>query len=115
MRCCDLAGVHAACLVVCSTAYRPHTSLNPHIGANACREVSKVLIKYGTAVLQLTTVSNAYEQKYKGVWICLLMLARAMSGNYVNFGVFELYGDPALKVSGCMRSQLSLAHESGEF
>lgn len=72
-----------------------------------------MLIKYGTAVLQLTTVSNAYEQKYKGVWICLLMLARAMSGNYVNFGVFELYGDPALKVGGCIRLQLSLAHESG--
>eukprot|EP00798_Chlamydomonas_sp_ICE-L_P003306 gene3306-13333_t len=25
------------------------------------------------------------------------MLARSMSGNYVNFGVFGLYGDPALK------------------
>ena len=24
-------------------------------------------------------------------------LARAMSGNYVNFGVFELYGDTALR------------------
>jgi hypothetical protein len=28
------------------------------------------------------------------------MLARAMSGSYVNFGVFELYGDRALKVRG---------------
>jgi hypothetical protein len=42
-------------------------------------------------------VPNPYECKYKGVWVCLLMLARAMSGNYVNFGVFDLYGDPALK------------------
>lgn len=29
--------------------------------------------------------------------LCLQALSRAMSGNYVNFGVFELYGDAALK------------------
>ena len=40
-------------------------------------------------------------QKYKGIWNCLAILTRALGGNYVNFGVFELYGDPALKVSGC--------------
>lgn len=40
------------------------------------------------------------RQKYKGIWICLSILTRALGGNYVNFGVFELYGDPALKV-GC--------------
>ena len=38
-------------------------------------------------------------QKYKGIWNCLAILTRALGGNYVNFGVFELYGDPALKVS----------------
>jgi hypothetical protein len=38
-------------------------------------------------------------QKYKGIWICITILTRALGGNYVNFGVFELYGDPALKVS----------------
>ena len=37
-------------------------------------------------------------QKYKGIWNCLAILTRALGGNYVNFGVFELYGDPALKV-----------------
>ena len=37
-------------------------------------------------------------QKYKGIWVCLAILTRALGGNYVNFGVFELYGDPALKV-----------------
>lgn len=39
------------------------------------------------------------SQKYKGIWNCLAILTRALGGNYVNFGVFELYGDPALKVS----------------
>lgn len=61
------------------------------------REVSKVLVTYGSHVLSLGSVSDVYATKYKGIWICLLALARAMSGNYVNFGVFELYGDAALK------------------
>ncbi len=41
---------------------------------------------------------GAWWRRYKGTWICLLTLARSMSGSYVNFGVFELYNDPALKV-----------------
>ena len=57
-----------------------------------------MLTTYGARLLQPAMVSNPYEFKYKGIWVCLLMLARAMSGNYVNFGVFDLYGDPALKV-----------------
>jgi exportin-7 len=35
--------------------------------------------------------------RYKGTWVALLVLTRALTGNYVNFGVFDLYGDPALK------------------
>ncbi|GIL63010.1 hypothetical protein Vafri_17171 [Volvox africanus] len=85
------------------------------------REVSKVVVTYanslaltgqpsagasggaatttagGTAGTGVTGGSAVYDTRYKGIWICLLALARAMSGNYVNFGVFELYGDPALK------------------
>lgn len=45
-----------------------------------------------------TTHVGRVSRRYKGIWICLQILSRAMSGNYVNFGVFELYGDPALKV-----------------
>lgn len=32
----------------------------------------------------------------KGVVVCFSMLKAALSGNYVNFGVFRLYGDSAL-------------------
>ena len=38
---------------------------------------------------------EAYAKRYKGIWISLAVLMRALSGNYVNFGVFELYGDAA--------------------
>jgi exportin-7 len=33
---------------------------------------------------------------YKGMALCLVILQRALCGNYVNFGVFALYGDMAL-------------------
>ena len=57
-----------------------------------------MLVTYGSCVLQLGSVPDLYTHKYKGIWICLTILTRALSGNYVNFGVFELYGDPAFKV-----------------
>ena len=34
--------------------------------------------------------------KLKGISICFSMLKAALSGSYVNFGVFRLYGDDAL-------------------
>lgn len=34
--------------------------------------------------------------RLKGISICFSMLKAALSGNYVNFGVFRLYGDSAL-------------------
>ncbi|XP_068659491.1 uncharacterized protein [Aristolochia californica] len=60
------------------------------------REVSKLIVAYGSRVLRLPVSSDLYAYKYKGIWICLTILSRALGGNYVNFGVFELYGDRAL-------------------
>ena len=34
--------------------------------------------------------------KLKGISVCFSMLKAALCGNYVNFGVFHLYGDTAL-------------------
>ena len=56
---------------------------------------------YGSRVVTLGATSDPYGQKYKGIWICLELLKRALAGNYVNFGVFDLYGDPALKARSC--------------
>ncbi len=59
----------------------------------------QVLVTYGSRVVTAGPTSDPYGQKYKGIWICLELLKRGLAGNYVNFGVFELYGDPALKVA----------------
>ncbi|GBG80488.1 hypothetical protein CBR_g30950 [Chara braunii] len=60
------------------------------------REVSRLIVAFGTRVLALPNGSDPYASKYKGIWIALTILTRALAGNYVNFGVFELYGDRAL-------------------
>lgn len=38
-----------------------------------------------------------YKKKLKGISICFSMLKAALCGNYVNFGVFKLYGDDTLE------------------
>lgn len=86
------------------------------------REASQILVTYGNhtlqnweriggaAALQKNSSVDAYRVMYKGVWVCWSMFARALSGNYVNFGVFKLYGDPALQnaMSICFRLILAV-------
>lgn len=62
------------------------------------REVSKVVVIYGSRIISAPLASgDPYSTRYKGIWMCMTILTRALGGNYVNFGVFELYGDPAFK------------------
>ncbi|KAL8129299.1 hypothetical protein V2J09_018454 [Rumex salicifolius] len=60
------------------------------------REVSKFVVAYGSRILSLPNQIDLYAFKYKGIWLSLAMLSAALSGTYVNFGVFELYGDTAV-------------------
>ncbi|CAG8785756.1 18495_t:CDS:2, partial [Acaulospora morrowiae] len=49
--------------------------------------------------LRPTAGHDKYSEKYKGISICFSILTKSFSGRYVNFGVFELYGDKALEVA----------------
>ena len=42
---------------------------------------------------------NLYSSRYKGISICFGILTKSFAGRYVNFGVFELYGDKALEIA----------------
>uniref|UniRef100_A0A8C5NK18 Exportin 7 n=1 Tax=Junco hyemalis TaxID=40217 RepID=A0A8C5NK18_JUNHY len=55
-------------------------------------------IPAGNRILTLGEVpkDQVYALKLKGISICFSMLKAALSGSYVNFGVFRLYGDDAL-------------------
>lgn len=61
------------------------------------RDTSRILCTYGNKILQAPVVADVYAEKYKGIRLMLNVLVFALSGNYVNFGVFELYEDPALQ------------------
>ncbi|PRP83984.1 hypothetical protein PROFUN_08668 [Planoprotostelium fungivorum] len=60
------------------------------------REISAILVTFGSRIFSYTPSSNPYKEKYKSISLCLQMLTRSLLGNYLNFGVFELYGDPTL-------------------
>lgn len=40
------------------------------------REVSKLLVAYGSRILSLPSAADIYAFKYKGIWIALTILAR---------------------------------------
>uniref|UniRef100_A0A2K5F7L3 Importin N-terminal domain-containing protein n=1 Tax=Aotus nancymaae TaxID=37293 RepID=A0A2K5F7L3_AOTNA len=62
------------------------------------RETSKMITMYGNRILTLGEVpkDQVYALKLKGISICFSMLKAALSGSYINFGVFRLYGGDAL-------------------
>jgi len=61
------------------------------------REMSSVICAYGSRVLQLPVRSDVYVEKYKGILLLLGAMTNALSGGYVNFGIFGLYNDQALQ------------------
>ena len=61
------------------------------------RETSAICCAYGSRILQIPVQQNIYLEKYKGIRLMLNTLTNALSGNYVNFGVFALYNDTALQ------------------
>lgn len=61
------------------------------------RETSAIVYAYGNRMLQLPVMQDIYIEKYKGIRLMLNVLTCALSGNYVNFGVFALYDDKALQ------------------
>jgi len=71
------------------------------------REASRLLVTYGRRILAGAPLT--YKDRYKGISICLLILSRCLSGGYVNFGVFQLYGDSALSDALDTVLQLSLS------
>uniref|UniRef100_A0A914V6U4 Importin N-terminal domain-containing protein n=2 Tax=Plectus sambesii TaxID=2011161 RepID=A0A914V6U4_9BILA len=62
------------------------------------KEAAKLICTYGSRILTISEVAKdqAYKLRYKGVGACFGILKVALSGSYINFGVFRLYGDSCL-------------------
>jgi exportin-7 len=76
------------------------------------RCVSDVVCAYGNRLLAAPLMSSGnpeiYKKRFKGIALSLNILNSALGGNYVCFGVFELYNDRALDNSLDVSLRLSL-------
>ncbi|XP_078494351.1 exportin-7-A isoform X2 [Ciona intestinalis] len=63
------------------------------------KEASKLICTYGTRIMSLgePPKDQLYSHRLKGTSLCFSLLKNALSGGYVNFGVFRLYNDPTLE------------------
>ena len=60
------------------------------------KEMAASITAYGRHILAQGPVADgqdAYKLRYKSIGICLACLSLALTGQYVNFGAFTLYGD----------------------
>mmetsp|Transcript_11656 Transcript_11656/g.18039 ORF Transcript_11656/g.18039 Transcript_11656/m.18039 type:complete len:1117 (+) Transcript_11656:131-3481(+) len=77
------------------------------------RATSDVITAYGRRVLATpvpsTTGLDIYKVRYKGMGLALNVMNSALSGNYVCFGVFQLYNDPALDSALDVTLQMALS------
>jgi len=77
------------------------------------RCVSEVICAYGRRLMAMPIPPpgdpDIYKKRYKGLALSLHVLNSALGGNYVCFGVFELYNDKALESSLEIALQMALS------
>lgn len=77
------------------------------------RCTSEVVCAYGRRLLATpppsSTDPEVYKKRYKGLALSLNVLNSALGGNYVCFGVFELYNDRALENALDVALQMALS------
>lgn len=77
------------------------------------RCTSEVVCAYGRRLLATpppsSTDPEVYKKRYKGIALSLHVLNSALGGNYVCFGVFELYNDRALENALDVSLQMALS------
>lgn len=67
------------------------------LGILLFRECSLLLTNYGDRILATPVPKEKeYPMKLKGICCCFQALKNALSGNFINFAIFQLYEDKAL-------------------
>jgi len=70
------------------------------------QETSQIVCKISSKVM---TSNQDFDMLYQSVRLLLSTLINALSGSYVNFGVFALYNDPCLQESMTVALKICLA------
>lgn len=96
---------------VMNKGQRIHFEQSSANGILLFRETSSILCSYGNALLAqpVANTNDIWKEKYKGIMLVMDTLNKALSGNYVNFGVFTLYNDTALQNALDVSLQLCLS------
>jgi hypothetical protein len=105
-------------LFACLVHNRAHRIVFPPSSAGGIilfRSASNVINGFSKSALQSKGVNgDPYKTYYKGVMICMEILSHLLIGGFVNFGIFELYGDKALDSSRTSCLRMCLEGESKE-
>eukprot|EP01100_Stratorugosa_tubuloviscum_P000716 TRINITY_DN1158_c3_g1_i1.p1 TRINITY_DN1158_c3_g1~~TRINITY_DN1158_c3_g1_i1.p1 ORF type:complete len:1079 (-),score=426.68 TRINITY_DN1158_c3_g1_i1:10-3246(-) len=98
------------CELTCNKIGRLNFEISSANSILLFREVSNVIVTYGNAALAMTVVSDPYKERLRGIGLCLTMMTNVLIGNYLNFGVFALYGDPSYPdaINTCLKLAISL-------
>ena len=81
------------------------------------RQVSNIVVAYSRALLGGSRPQDStreYSHWFKGMSLVLTLMSHALQGNYVNFGVFNLYNDQALSSSLQVSLQVLLSMKLAE-
>ncbi|KAK2198310.1 bifunctional Armadillo-like helical/Armadillo-type fold/Exportin 4-7-like [Babesia duncani] len=82
------------------------------------KDSAKIVMLYGVKLLQMSSASSnnlyqsstdTYKKVYKGLAACLEVLNHTLGGDYVSFGVFDVYGDTSLEEVLKLAFELCLA------
>lgn len=86
------------------------------------REVSKLIVAYGTGVMGLPTPTDSYSFKYKGIWIMLTILTRGNATSTIfvhNLTILNMHMIPYMHIDefmivfiGTHTTQYSFLHGS---
>jgi hypothetical protein len=102
--------------IVHNTAHRIVFPSSSAGGIVLFRAASNVIGEYynvaRSRISQGQQVGDMYAHYFKGVMVCLEILTHLLIGGYVNFGIFELYGDQALESARTACLSMCLEGES---
>ena len=83
-------------------------------GIRLFKHAAKVVKTYCARLQDVeAATSSLYDRKLKGLGLCMDLLSRALSGNYVCFEVFDVYSDQCVhaSVEAVVRACLQIGHE----
>ncbi|KAL0212372.1 hypothetical protein RCL1_005998 [Eukaryota sp. TZLM3-RCL] len=82
--------------IACARSSRCTFKTHSPMGTMLFRDVADILIEFSKGAIGTPVRRDVYDDKLRAVSTACVALSNTLSGNYVNFGVCQLYGDNSL-------------------